>query len=441
MDGYVDVDNTVIQPSPQRIRNILTLDERVAAIKAYNQRPMYTKVARMFNCSWEQIKNIVSNRDAIMEFYEATTNPKEIPMDVKQRKAKFLNECVYESIQRIQYHMKLPISEELIRLKALEFQDFIKLEDFQPNKKWFLAFKSAYNISLANKHIQLNRIPPASMDLRDVMAYCTKNMQSTTTNVVHLKDLKQKYSSLDAKTAEYESRRVRKLHFLQKALNEYLHRAKFHYKSMKLDDKALQMVAQEFNDILKVQDFHPTLSWIRDFRQRHDSSQDTSPVNGKRPLLSLDLKDILSYCSRMDNKTKACTITLTPKEPPNAHTLQMRLLPKFPSDSKIKLQQSSIIYLDEEEEEEKDVKPDINEIKLEQQVREPDPSPPLKIRKIESINNDPVLQHELQQEKRVDTEKMQTEERQKEASVVLNNDQVTIKLERHDEEEVEAKRS
>ncbi|XP_005183948.1 uncharacterized protein LOC101890712 [Musca domestica] len=403
IDSYIDVDNTVVQPSPQRVRNILTLEEKVAAIKAYNQRPMYTRVARMFNCSWEQIKNIITNRDAIMEFYEATTKQEEMPMDLKQRKAQFLNECVYELIQRIQYHMKLPVTEELIRLKALEFQDYIKLEDFTPHKKWLNGFKCTYNISLANKHIVLNRIPPASMDLKDVMAYCTKNSCSHVP--LYIKDLKQKYSSLDEKTPEYEHRRVRKLHFLQKALNEYLHRAKFHYKSMKLDDKALQKVAQEFNDILKVHDFHPTLSWIRKFRHRHDNSQEKGPINGKIPLLSLDLKDIISYCSRMNNNSKTCSITLTPKEPPNAMAMQMRLLPKYAgntADSKIKLQRGSIIYLDEEEEE-KDVKPPINEIRMEQ-VKEPDPSPPLKIRKIESINNDPVLQQELQQEKRAETQ-------------------------------------
>ncbi|XP_073843010.1 uncharacterized protein isoform X2 [Musca autumnalis] len=394
---------------------------------------MYTKVARMFNCSWEQIKNIISNRDAIMEFYEATTNPKEqLPLDIRQRKVRFLNECVYEAIQRIHYHMKLPITEELIRLKALELQDYIKLEDFSPNKKWLITFKSLYGISLSNKMLALNRIPPASMDLKDVMAYCTKNLQNSPTNGVRMKVLKQRYSSYDAKNVEYESRRVRKLRFLKRALSEYLHRAKFHYKSMTFDDNALQQVAHKFNDILKVQDFNPTLSWIKEFRQQYESGQDNSGMaNGKRPLLSLDLKDILSYCSRMDNKTKACTVTLAPKEPPNVVAQQMRLLPKFPhtpTDSKIKLkQQSPIIYLDEEEED-NDVKPNINNIKMEHKNKEPESSPPLKIRKIESINNDPVLQHELHHERHVETLERQSE-------TITNNEQITIKLESEEREE------
>ncbi|EDW31218.1 GL20834 [Drosophila persimilis] len=55
-----------------RIRNVLTLEERVAVIRQYDILPMYSKIAKNFNCSWEQIKSIVSNREAIMEFYEAS---------------------------------------------------------------------------------------------------------------------------------------------------------------------------------------------------------------------------------------------------------------------------------------------------------------------------------------------------------------------------------
>ncbi|TMW44499.1 hypothetical protein DOY81_010421, partial [Sarcophaga bullata] len=139
VNNHSDIDDNDVNPSPQRVRNILTLKERVAVIEAYDRRPMYTKVARMFNCSWEQIKNIVSNRDAIMEFYNATLNEKSealesrdgLQVDLKQRKMKFLGECVYECIKRLQYHAKLPITEELIRIKALEFQDiFLKLGRF-----------------------------------------------------------------------------------------------------------------------------------------------------------------------------------------------------------------------------------------------------------------------------------------------------------------------
>lgn len=402
MSSFIDVDNAIIHPSPQRVRNILTLDERVAAIKAYDSRPMYTKVARMFNCSWEQIKNIITNRDAIMEFYDATKSAKkpkldpkeELEMDLRQRKFKFLGECVYESLQRIQYHANLPITEELIRLKALEFQDLLKLEDFQPNKHWVNLFKATYNFSLSNKQIAINRTPPPSLDLKDIMTYCTKLRVARTNNALMQisrtnNTLMQRYSSFDANTEEYETKRLRKLNLLQKVLSEYLLRAKYHHKSMKLNDEALRQVALDFNEVLKVQDFEPTLTWIHEFRNRHEQNENLVNVK-KAPLFTLDLKDILSYCSRMDNKAKSTTITLAPKET----ALQMRVMPKYPNKPEpvLKFQPKSIIYL--EESEEKDVKPDIDEMRNERAPLEQ--YPPLKIRKIESINNDPELQQNFQ---------------------------------------------
>ena len=371
------------------MRNILTLKERVAVIEAYDRRPMYTKVARMFNCSWEQIKNIVSNRDAIMDFYNATLNEKSealesrdgAQVDLRQRKMKFLGECVYECIKRLQYYAKLPITEELIRIKALEFQDILKLEEFTPNKKWLNLFKANYNISLSNKQISIHNTPPSSLDLKDIMTYCTKLKATKVNNA-----LQSRYNKFDTKSVEYESKRLRKLNFLQEALSEYMLRVRVHHKSIKLTSMMMRKIAIEFNEILKVQDFEPTLEWVDAFMKHFDCQ--LNPTNMKKPPLSLDLKDILSYCSRMHNKAKATTITLAPKET----ALQMRVLPKFPGksipDSGLKFQQNSIIYLDEETE--KDVKPDIEEIQVEQTQLEP--PPPLKIRKIESINNDPELQ-------------------------------------------------
>ena len=388
-DNHSDIDDNDVNPSPQRVRNILTLKERVAVIEAYDRRPMYTKVARMFNCSWEQIKNIVSNRAAIMEFYNATLNEKSealesrdgAQVDLKQRKMKFLGECVYESIKRLQYHAKLPITEELIRIKALEFQDILKLDDFTPNKKWLNLFKANYNISLSNKQISIHSTPPSSLDLKDIMTYCTKQKATKVNNT-----LQSRYNKFDTKSVEYESKRLRKLNFLQEALSEYMLRVRVHHKSIKLTSMMMRKIAIEFNEILKVQDFEPTLEWVDAFMKHFDGQ--LNPTNMKKPPLSLDLKDILSYCSRMHNKAKATTITLAPKET----ALQMRVLPKFPGksipDSGLKFQQNSIIYLDEETE--KDVKPDIEEIQVEQTQLEP--PPPLKIRKIESINNDPELQ-------------------------------------------------
>ncbi|XP_037880634.1 uncharacterized protein LOC119632033 [Glossina fuscipes] len=397
-DKYIDVDATQLKPSPNRVRNILTLEERVAAIEAYYCRPMYTKVARMFNCSWEQIKNIIANREAIMKFYEATRKQRpqedesDINLDIKQKKLRFLGECIYEYIQRVQFHARVDITEELLRTKALEFRDILVLNDFYPSKTWINHFKATYNISLSNRQIALTRVPPSSLDLKDIMTYCTKNKPNNP-SLIEIRELQQNLgkeqmgTSVDTTIEELEEeRRSRKLNFLEKALAEYVLRAKFHHKSILLNNESLIKVARELNDILKVQQFVPSHNWIQEFRTRH--SFDAIQNHNRRPPLSLDLKDILSYCSRMDNKDKAPIITLTPKNPSiqiklQTATPQQQL--KFPN-SAVKFQKNPIIYLDVDEEEE-DIKPDIEEIKI-QPIPQETYSPPIKIRKIESINAD-----------------------------------------------------
>uniref|UniRef100_A0A1A9ZMN9 HTH CENPB-type domain-containing protein n=1 Tax=Glossina pallidipes TaxID=7398 RepID=A0A1A9ZMN9_GLOPL len=241
-DKYIDVDATQLKPSPNRVRNILTLEERVAAIEAYYCRPMYTKVARMFNCSWEQIKNIIANREAIMKFYEATRKQRpqedesDINLDVKQKKLRFLGECIYEYIQRVQFHARVDITEELLRTKALEFRDILVLNDFYPSKTWINHFKATYNISLSNRQIALTRVPPSSLDLKDIMTYCTKNKPNNP-SLIEIRELQQNLgkeqmgTSVDTTIEELEEeRRARKLNFLEKALAEYVLRAKFHHK-------------------------------------------------------------------------------------------------------------------------------------------------------------------------------------------------------------------
>lgn len=379
----------------------------------------------MYNCSWEQIKNIIINREAIMSFYQAAKNiypttetDSEDPdkeedqqqYELKQKKIKFLGECVYECLQRLQYHANMPITEELIRNKTLEFLDILRIPGFTPTKKWFNLFKATYNITLSNRQISIYNKPQSSLDIKDIIAYCTR--EKSTKTIVNT------YQKQDVQNGEYEAKRLRKLNFLQEALKEYLLRVKCHHKSMKLDAVSLRQVAREFNEILKVQDFDPTLEWIDNFRNSHDSEEFLA--NGKKPPLSLDLKDILSYCSRMQNKTKDNTVTLAPKET----ALQMRVLPKYPAqtlgDLGLKFHKKPIIYLDEPEaaEQERDIKPDIEEIRVESPHLEQTPPlkrniksevehtspvepPPLKIRKIESINNDPELQRNFQTSKEI----------------------------------------
>ncbi|XP_022222839.2 uncharacterized protein LOC111074394 isoform X2 [Drosophila obscura] len=318
----------------QRIRNVLTLEERVAVIRQYDILPMYSKIAKNFNCSWEQIKSIVSNRQAIMEFYEASRRLNDLPNEeLCRRKLNFLGHCLYEYIQRAQYYLHVDINEELIRKQAVEFRDLMQIEGFRPNKPWINHFKAAYNITLSNRQITMTRKPPRSMDLSDIMSYCGRHTSmcklmvnstevpapaaSPTTSTptdAHLASARSLYrtktlvaasSQNQATLVEVQQRRKRKINFLEKALYEYIERSQIHQKG-RLDMDNLRTVAISLRDILKIENFFPDKMFFNHFKSHYNFSFSQGvPLTHRRVPLSLDLRDIVSYCGRNDNRFAA----------------------------------------------------------------------------------------------------------------------------------------
>ncbi|XP_070071837.1 uncharacterized protein [Drosophila takahashii] len=329
---FSDTDDGHEQPNGgQRIRNVLTLEERVAAIRQYDIVPMYSKIARNFNCSWEQIKSIVTNREAILEFQEATnrlSQPANKDAELRRRKLNFLGHCLYEYIQRAQFYLHSDINEEMIRNRAIEFRDLMRLDGFVPNKPWINHFKAAYNITLSNRQITITRRPPRSMDLRDIMSYCgrhtsmacslvprspeasplmTSQMSEHRSSVVdrslyRTKTLVATSTQNQATSDEVHLRRKRKIAFLEKCMYEYIQRSQLHNKG-RLDMDNLRSVAISLRDILKIESFFPDKVWFKHFKSRYNFTFSVGvPATSRRVPLSLDLRDIVSYCGRNEHK-------------------------------------------------------------------------------------------------------------------------------------------
>ncbi|KAH8296854.1 hypothetical protein KR054_012154, partial [Drosophila jambulina] len=317
----------------QRIRNVLTLEERVAAIRQYDIVPMYSKIARNFNCSWEQIKSVVANRQAILAFHEATnalSNQVTKDSELRRRKLNFLGHCLYEYIQRAQFYLNSDVNEEMIRNRAIEFRDLMRIDGFTPNKPWINHFKAAYNITLSNRQITITRRPPRSMDLRDIMSYCgrhtsmacnllprspepapptTSDQRGIERPLYRAKTLMTTSCQNQATSDEVHMRRKRKITFLEKCLYEYIQRSQAHHKG-RLDMDNLRSVAISLRDILKIDSFFPDKTWFNHFKNHYNFTFSVGvPVTHRRVPLSLDLRDIVSYCSRHDQK-----ITLTNKK-------------------------------------------------------------------------------------------------------------------------------
>ncbi|KAM7355945.1 uncharacterized protein ACRADG_001850 isoform 2-T3 [Cochliomyia hominivorax] len=165
-----------------RPRKILNLEERVQAIRMYDEIPVYQRVASAFKCSWEQIKNIVANRKDILKYYascQIIDVMKDDPKVVRHKKINFLGNCMYEYIKRAHFHKLQNITDDVIRDRAMEFKEIINIEKFFPNRAWIRDFKSVFNINLDHiNQIIITRKPQKSLNCKDIITYCAKEVDN-----------------------------------------------------------------------------------------------------------------------------------------------------------------------------------------------------------------------------------------------------------------------
>lgn len=148
----------------------------------YDEIPVYQRVASAFKCSWEQIKNVVANRKEILKYYascQIIDVMKDDPKVVRHKKINFLGNCMYEYIKRAHYHKLQTITDEVIRDRAMEFKEIIKIEKFFPNRAWIRDFKSVFNIDLDHiNQIIITRKPQKSLNCKDIITYCAKEVDN-----------------------------------------------------------------------------------------------------------------------------------------------------------------------------------------------------------------------------------------------------------------------
>lgn len=222
----------------------------------------------------------------------------------------------------------------------------------------------------------MTRKPPRSLDMRDIMSYCGRNTNTssgagsgngaTTTAApaastpaatkdatstpaaagrgvtllsprkpVDIRSLYRTKTLVTASTQnqatldEVQLRRKRKINFLEKALYEYISRSQFHHKNKgRLDVDHLREVAINLRDILKIENFFPDRTWFNHFKSHYNFSFSQGvPVIGRRVPLSLDLRDIVSYCGRHEQREQPLgSITLTPKEMESTHFVHLPMV-------------------------------------------------------------------------------------------------------------------
>ncbi|XP_067642533.1 uncharacterized protein [Eurosta solidaginis] len=158
-------------------RKVLNLEERVIAIRSYHENPVYQRVASICKCSWEQIRNVIANRDDILRYYGEcqTVTPKDSPQYARNKKINFLGNVTYEFVKRAYYHQSAILNDEVVQQRATKVRDILQISQFHPNKAWIADFKKVYNIDWNNLDalIILGK-PPYSLDIKDLIDYCAR---------------------------------------------------------------------------------------------------------------------------------------------------------------------------------------------------------------------------------------------------------------------------
>ncbi|XP_037816545.1 uncharacterized protein LOC119606943 [Lucilia sericata] len=153
-------------------KNVLALNEKVAAIREYEKRPVYKRIGRMFQCSPDQIKRIVQQKDAILNAWEQRTRKcrDAKTLEMKVVKVSMLGKAVYEWIRRMMYYKDILITDGLIQKIALQFKSAMGLQNFFPHPDWCNKFRSTYNIATCDsKLLNIGYTQGHSVQIKDVM--------------------------------------------------------------------------------------------------------------------------------------------------------------------------------------------------------------------------------------------------------------------------------
>ncbi|XP_061402506.1 uncharacterized protein LOC133338343 [Musca vetustissima] len=153
-------------------KNVLALNEKVAAIREYEKRPIYKRIGRMFQCSPDQIKRIVQQKETILKAWEQRTRKSRDAktLEMKVVRVSMLGKAVYEWIRRMMYYKDILITDGLIQKMALQFKSAMGLQNFFPHKEWCDKFRATYKIHACDsKTLNIGYTQGHSVQIKDVM--------------------------------------------------------------------------------------------------------------------------------------------------------------------------------------------------------------------------------------------------------------------------------
>ncbi|XP_054735967.1 uncharacterized protein LOC129242991 [Anastrepha obliqua] len=155
-----------------RRKNVLALNEKVAAIREYEKSPVYKRVGRIFHCSPDQIKRIVQQKESILEAWKQRTRRchDAKTLEMKVVRVSMLGKAVFDWLRRMIYYQDIQITDGLIQKTALQFKSAMGLQNFFPHQDWCDKFRQTYKIHTTDsKLLKIGYTQGYSVQIKDVM--------------------------------------------------------------------------------------------------------------------------------------------------------------------------------------------------------------------------------------------------------------------------------
>ncbi|XP_037721319.1 uncharacterized protein LOC119554475 [Drosophila subpulchrella] len=153
-------------------KNVLALNEKVAALREYDRLPVYKHVGRLFNCSPDQIKRIVQQRQEILNAWDQRTRRSQDAktMETKTVRVSMLGKAVYDWMRRMMYYKDFSISDGLIQKMALQFKSSMGLAHFFPHQEWCDKFRRTYSIQHSDTRLlKIGYTQGYSVQIKDIV--------------------------------------------------------------------------------------------------------------------------------------------------------------------------------------------------------------------------------------------------------------------------------
>ncbi|XP_016989235.1 uncharacterized protein LOC108051600 [Drosophila rhopaloa] len=153
-------------------KNVLALNEKVAALREYDRLPVYKHVGRLFSCSPDQIKRIVQQRQEILNAWDQRTRRSQDAktMETKTVRVSMLGKAVYDWMRRMMYYKDFSISDGLIQKMALQFKSSMGLAHFFPHQEWCDKFRRTYSIQHTDTRLlKIGYTQGYSVQIKDIV--------------------------------------------------------------------------------------------------------------------------------------------------------------------------------------------------------------------------------------------------------------------------------